>query len=96
MRASKFLEAHSISVAETVSANKKLQAEDARALAEASTTMIVMKGKKISSFEVGSATTDDAVTAMLGATGNMRAPLLRVGSLVLVGYNEEIYQEHLG
>jgi len=96
VRASKFLEANTISVSETVSANKKLQAEDARAIAEASDTMIVMKGKKVSTFEVGSATTDEAVTAMLGATGNMRAPLLRVGKLVLVGYNEEIYQERLG
>jgi len=58
--------------------------------------MIVMKGKKVSTFAVGDATSDEAVTAMLGATGNMRAPLLRVGTLVLVGYNEEIYQEHLG
>jgi hypothetical protein len=58
--------------------------------------MIVMKGKKISTFEVGSATSEEAVTAMLGSTGNMRAPLLRVGKLVLVGYNEGIYQEHLG
>lgn len=58
--------------------------------------MVVMKGKKVDTFEVGSATSDVAVTAMLGATGNMRAPLLRIGSLVLVGFNEDVYSERLG
>ena len=81
---------------ESVSANKKLQADDAREIAEASTKMVVMKGKKVDHFDVGATTTDEAVTAMLGATGNMRAPLLRIGKLVLVGFNEEIYSEHLG
>ena len=81
---------------ESVSANKKLQADDARKIAEASTKMVVMKGKKVDHFDVGAKTTDEAVTAMLGATGNMRAPLLRIGKLVLVGFNEEIYSEHLG
>jgi len=55
-----------------------------------------MKGKKISSFDVGASTSEEAVTAMLGATGNMRAPLLRIGSLVLVGFNEDVYSERLG
>ncbi|MBT6433991.1 MAG: hypothetical protein HOK97_22530 [Deltaproteobacteria bacterium] len=55
-----------------------------------------MKGKKVTEFKVGKDTTEEAVTAMLGNTGNMRAPLLRVGKLVLVGFNEEIYASHLG
>lgn len=58
--------------------------------------MIVMKGKKVSEFKVGAATSTEAVEAMLGNTGNMRAPLLRLGKLVLVGFNEEIYAQHLG
>ena len=65
---------------ESVSANKKLQADDAREIAEASTKMVVMKGKKVDHFDVGAKTTDEAVTAMLGATGNMRAPLQGLGS----------------
>ena len=58
--------------------------------------MVVMKGKKVSTYDVGSSTSEEAVTSMLGATGNMRAPLLRIGSLVLVGFNEEVYAEKLG
>ncbi len=56
--------------------------------------MVVMKGKKVTHFTVGAETTEEAVTAMLGNTGNMRAPLIRAGNLVLVGFNEEIYSEH--
>ena len=56
--------------------------------------MVVMKGKKVTKFDVGDKTTDEAVTAMLGNTGNMRAPLIRTGNLVLVGFNEEIYSEY--
>lgn len=85
-----------MTVKESVSASKKLQAADAEAIAQESSKMIVMKGKKITEFKVGKDTTEEAVTAMLGNTGNMRAPLLRVGKLVLVGFNEEIYAAHLG
>ena len=58
--------------------------------------MIVMKGKKVDEFDIGAKVSKDAISAMLGATGNLRAPLLRVGKLVLVGFNEEVYAEHLG
>ncbi len=85
-----------MTVKESVSANKKLQADSAEEIARDSSKMIVMKGKKITEFKVGADTTEEAVTAMLGNTGNMRAPLLRVGKLVLVGFNEEIYSQHLG
>ncbi len=44
-------------------------------------------------FDVGDSVADDAVAAMLGPTGNMRAPTLRVGSTVIVGYNEEAFTE---
>jgi hypothetical protein len=37
-----------------------------------------------------------AVDAMLGPTGNLRAPTLRAGKTVIVGFNEEVFSEHLG
>lgn len=33
----------------------------------------------------------EAVEAMLGPTGNLRAPTLRAGKTVLVGFNDETY-----
>ncbi len=30
---------------------------------------------------------------MLGPTGNLRAPTIRTGATVLVGFNEEVYRK---
>ncbi len=38
---------------------------------------------------------DEVVDAMIGPTGNLRAPTLRSGSTLLVGYNEEAYESAL-
>jgi hypothetical protein len=32
---------------------------------------------------------------MLGATGNLRAPTIKVGSTLLVGFNEDVYSQVL-
>ncbi len=34
--------------------------------------------------------------AMLGPTGNMRAPAIRRGKTLLIGFNEELYETTLG
>ncbi len=57
--------------------------------------MIVAKGKKVSEFAGGKAG-KDVVEAMLGPTGNLRAPTLCKGKIVLVGFNEEIFERFLG
>ena len=36
------------------------------------------------------------VAAMLGPTGNLRAPCLRTGKTVIVGFNEELYESIFG
>ena len=38
---------------------------------------------------------DEAIDAMLGPTGNLRAPTVRSGKTLLVGFNEEQYNEVL-
>jgi hypothetical protein len=38
----------------------------------------------------------DAVAAMLGPTGNLRAPTARVGKTLLVGFNEDTYKGVFG
>ena len=57
--------------------------------------MIVAKGKKVSEFEGGSAARD-VVDAMLGPTGNLRAPTIRRGKTVVVGFNEEAFRMAFG
>jgi len=89
------MEANGIAAKETVSANKKLQETDATSIARASNKIIVCKGKSIKRFKGGEDFDAEAVPAMLGTTGNLRAPLLRVGKLTLVGFNEEVYTDSL-
>jgi hypothetical protein len=90
------LEASNISVRQTVPASRKLGADDAREILASASRLIAAKGKKVSEFKAGGATSDDAVAAMLGPTGNLRAPTLKVGKTVLVGFNEEAYVNVLG
>ena len=91
-KASKFLEANNIEIDETISANQKLQASDAKRLLGSANKLIAMKGKKVSEFNLQDKVNKEAVDAMLGPTGNLRAPTIRSGKTYLVGYNEEIYR----
>ncbi len=58
--------------------------------------MIVAKGKKVSEFKPGGKAAKELVDAMLGPTGNLRAPTIRAGKTVLVGFNEDVFAERLG
>ena len=90
------MEASNISIGETVKASAKLQAEDARTMLKDASKLIAMKGAKISEFTLPAQAGDEAVQAMLGPTGNLRAPTIRSGTTLLVGFNEEIFRQHFG
>jgi len=49
----------------------------------------------VSEFKPGGKASPEVVEAMLGPTGNLRAPTIRRGKTVLVGFNEESYTEAL-
>jgi len=85
------LEASSVDIKETIPASRKLQREDAQALLAKANTMMVSKGKKTQEFKGGKGASEEAVTAMLGSTGNLRAPAVVVGKTLLVGFNEDVY-----
>lgn len=87
------MEANRIEVSQTIPASRKLQAKDARELLKSVSKLIVAKGKKINEFSVKDRVSKDAVDAMLGPTGNLRAPAIRSGKTLLVGFNNEIFEE---
>jgi arsenate reductase-like glutaredoxin family protein len=89
------MEANEIAVKEVVSASKKLQADTAKAIAKESSKIIVAKGKSLRTFKGGASYDKDVIEAMLGTTGNLRAPLLRIGKTTLVGFNEDAYTDVL-
>jgi arsenate reductase-like glutaredoxin family protein len=79
-----------------VSAAKKLGRDVASDIAKSASLVVVMKGKKVDRFKPAGKPAADLIDAMVGTTGNLRAPLLRRGKTVLVGFNEEIYTDILG
>ena len=90
------MEAKKINIAETVPASRKLQAADAKALLKGASKLVVAKGKKVNEFPIGSRINAATVEAMLGPTGNLRAPTAIVGKTVLVGFNEDAYGDVFG
>jgi hypothetical protein len=90
-RASKFLDAHDLDPAERVSASRKLAKSDAARLAGAAKRVIVAKGKSVQTFSPRGKATPEVVAQLLGPTGNLRAPALVAGDLLLVGWSEEAW-----
>ena len=85
------MDAHRLVPDDVVLASKKLGRDDALALVKTCDTLIVAKGKKVTTFEVSGDPGEEVIDAMLGPTGNLRAPTVRSGRTLLVGFNEEHY-----
>lgn len=88
------MDANGIGRKEVVPASRKLGRREAANLVRAASKVIVAKGNKISSFPGGEATREK-VAALLGPTGNLRAPTVRVGKTLLVGFDESSYEKAL-
>jgi arsenate reductase-like glutaredoxin family protein len=60
--------------------------------------LIAAKGKKVTTIDLHTAPPADEVLAglMLGPTGNLRAPIMRVGQTILVGYNDQAFIDMFG
>jgi hypothetical protein len=60
--------------------------------------LVVAKGKKVLLFDMKKDLPDDNTLAahLLGPTGNLKAPTLRIGETLIVGFGEEAYQHVLG
>ena len=89
------MDANGIEPKEIVSANKKLGKREASDIAKTASKLIVSKGKKISEFKSAEKNSKAAIEAMLGPTGNLRAPTIRVGKTVIVGFSDETYGDAL-
>ena len=82
-----------------VDAGKERKGRDeALKLARTAATVVVARGKKVVRFDMKREPPDDETLAayLLGPTGNLKAPTLRVGDTLLVGFGEAAYQQVLG
>ena len=95
-KAQGFLEQHNVEVADTTDARKVKQGRDeAIALAKTASRLVVAKGKKIVDVDLKKErpSDDELAAMMLGPTGNLRAPTIRKGKTLYVGFSEEAYRE---
>lgn len=56
-------------------------------------TVHVGRGKKTVAYEPNETSKEDILKVSLGRTGNLRAPALRMGTVLYIGYNEAMYEE---
>lgn len=75
----------------------RLGRADALKLARSATKVIAARGKAVVMFDMtkNPPTDDELLAAILGPTGNLRAPTLRVGRTLLVGFNPDAYASAL-
>jgi hypothetical protein len=94
-----FLEQHGLSVqGETVDAAKVRKGRaGALALARSALTVVVGKGKKVLTFDMKANPPDEETLAqaILGPTGNLKAPTLSLGGTLLVGFSEAAHRQVL-
>lgn len=71
--------------------------EEALALARSAARVVTARGKKVIVFDMKKDPPDDEtlLAHLLGPTGNLRAPTLRRGKTLLVGFSEELFEQEL-
>lgn len=76
----------------------KMPARAALALAGQVDRVVVAKRGRVLTFDLLRDRPDDATLtdALLGPTGNLRAPTMRVGRTLVVGFDEATYRAVLG
>ena len=76
-----------------VSASRKLGEREAADLFRSASRVVICKGKKVDEFKPAGKVDGAGVEKMLGPTGNLRAPTIRTGKTVVVGFNEKVFEE---
>lgn len=69
--------------------------DEAKALLNGMHELIATKGKKVIRIDLrkGEADSDQIESLMIGPSGKLRAPTIRVGKKLLVGFDEEMYRD---
>ncbi len=75
-----------------------LKEKDALSLVDHAAELYAAKGKKVVHVNLKKDRPDDDTLKklLLGPTGNLRAPTLRKGKTLIVGFDEETYEKLLG
>ena|ERR1043166_4972554 len=98
-KAQGFLEQNDLQVQETTDASKVRKGRaEAIALAKTASRIVVGRGKKVVTIDMKKDAPDDDTLAglLLGPSGNLRAPTLRKGRTLYVGFSEDAYRQITG
>jgi hypothetical protein len=88
-----------VAVRETVSAAKqRFGAKEVAGLFAGATKLVVAKGKQVLERDLKREPlgAEELAELVLGPTGNLRAPTVRVGTSWFVGFHPELYAETFG
>ncbi len=88
-----------MTVRETInSAKQRFGAKDLAALFAGATKLVVAKGKQVVEHDLKREPlgAEELAELVLGPTGNLRAPSVRVGKTWYVGFHPELYAETFG
>ena len=97
VKTQEFLAKAGVTAKQQDDAKKKTRGADgARELLKEADEVYIAKGKNVAHYVLKDAKPDDVVPMMLGPTGNLRAPTLRKGRTLMVGFNKETYEKLFG
>ena len=71
----------------------RIDAEQAWDMVNSATRISVAKGKKVIHFDEIVDAQADVLKKIMGPTGNLRAPSLKVGDTYIVGFNLDLYEQ---
>ena len=84
---------------EIVDAKKnRIGTEEALALARSAKRVLIARGRKFVDYDMKKKAPGDKELSkgIIGPSGNLRAPTLRIGNTLIVGYHDEVYSEVMG
>ncbi len=93
-KAQAFLTQHGIESVEPINARKvAIGPEAALALLSDASVLSVVQGRKVYDFNLATERPDDEtlLNLIIGRSGNLRAPALRVGTTLVVGFDATLY-----
>jgi len=91
------LQGHGVTIEQMVDARKEaLAGDDAWKLLGGVEQVLIAKGKAYQVFDPRTDSKEAVLAQALGRTGNLRAPALRVGNQLWVGFSEGLYARLAG
>ncbi len=93
-KAQEFLEQEQITIEELLDARKnRIEVQQAWDIVKGAENISVAKGKKVVHFSQVADEKEAVLKRVMGPSGNLRAPTLRIKDQFVVGFNPEMYEE---